>query len=242
MSCYEWSSGTIVLPSNQYASFRKQIENVERQRVQTIFDATQKFWSGLGSVAKRSMETYFDRLQDDNNSGKFPEEYGPDIYWTLANKAKPKPRRVLKADLQWPTNRTEYFADGEFSLTFDSSTRSVRYNVSENNHARDWAEKTPLHRAFVSAIASVRWTRSSGGVILGNDEYHREAGYDNEGGGGSYVVSAYGYVGAKEAPQNTLPFINSEGQQVKVETHFVRGGRIVGKVVPDSGRMFSGRW
>jgi hypothetical protein len=92
-------------------------------------------------------------------------------------------------------------ADG-LTITLNRKTRTIRYDVGENNHAREHADATALGKAWHKAMADVRWTRGTGGVLLGNDEYQREAGEYSVGGGGSYVVEAYGYLGAAEAPGN----------------------------------------
>ncbi len=66
----------------------------------------------------------------------------------------------------------------------------------------------------------------------GNDEYTREAGSEYEGGGGSYVVDSYGYIGVKEAPTRVAtPFLNTKGQRMGVEIKAGRSG-FVGKAVP----------
>lgn len=240
MSCYEWSSGKIVLPSNQFAAVRKAVQEAQTEKVETLFNETQMFWKSLSVSVRKDPEAYWKAATKWAYSGRFPEGQVLDFLDLVR-----EPKRVQKGDMVRPTNRTLHYYDGEFSLTFDPATRSVQYDVHENNHAREWAEKTRIHQAFMAALDKVHWSSTSGGVILGNDEYHREGGYSEEGGGGSYVVMAIGPRGAKEAPSRvTTPFLNSKGEKCDVEVKEVRG-RFVGKVVPyraPAQRVGVGRW
>jgi hypothetical protein len=188
-----------------------------------IFDQSQRIWKGLTPRQRDSLVEYRKALQ-----ALRIEDY--DLYYLLDPYGKDKPRRVLQADIDWPTNRTTGFHEGDLTLVFDRSERTVTYSVSENNHAREHAASTCLDQTFRTQIRKVRWTHGTGGVVLGNDEYNRESGYEHEGGGGSYIVDAYGYIGAKEAPAHVGEFLNGKGQRVHVEVKSGRNG-FVGKVV-----------
>jgi hypothetical protein len=229
MSCYEWSHGTIILPSAQYAPFRQHIQKAMSLRAETLFQGTQVFWASLPPKAKRNHEAYLLELRASTFS--LPEEIAQDVRWLLDQKGE-SPKRVLKSDLMWPTNRTQDYHESDLSLTFVPDKHSVIYSVGENNHAREWADGSILGKSFYEAIEKVKWAHGTGGVVLGNDEYSRESGYENEGAGGSYVVAAYGYLGVKEAPMHvSTPFFNTKGQKLGVETKMGRYG-FVGKAVP----------
>lgn len=102
------------------------------------------------------------------------------------------PRRVLRADIGalWPgaTGPDPLFHCGESTLSF--SGRTAEWRVPENNHACDHRRSHPVARAFFDALGRVRWTRGSGGEIVGNDEYNQCADY--AGGGANYVIETYG--------------------------------------------------
>jgi hypothetical protein len=94
--------------------------------------------------------------------------------------------------------RTCRFADQpglswEARLTLEEATRTLRWNVSENNHAVEYAWAHPMGRALARALASVTWTRGSGGTFIGNDEYNRDS--ECEDGGANYVTRGYGPLG-----------------------------------------------
>lgn len=225
MSCYEWSHGEIILPSAAFSPFRKAVQDAMHAKWKKAFDDSQRFWKSLTPRQKADWEEFRKAL----NAARFDE----DTMWLIdpMRRREPRPRRVKQSDVDWPTNRTTEFHESDLSLSFRRETRTLVYNVMENNHAREHAAHTTLHRVFDDQIRKVRWTYGTGGVILGNDEYNREGGYEYEGGGGSYVVAAYGYIGAREAPVSVGEFLNGKGQMVHVEVSRTRTGKFSGKVV-----------
>lgn len=103
------------------------------------------------------------------------------------------------------TNRTKMFdVGGEASISFEKN--NVTWSVPENNHAVETAEKHPLHDVFFDALASVQWTRGSGGVISGNDEYNQDG--REYGGGANYITHTFG-------PQGTAAKASEMGMTVK---------------------------
>jgi len=89
-------------------------------------------------------------------------------------------------------NTATTFHDTNCSVHFDNERRVAVWNVPENNRACEDARAGNIGKAFRASLAKVKWTRGSGGTIVGNDEYNRDAGRDYEGGGGSYVVERFG--------------------------------------------------
>ena len=140
----------------------------------------------------------------------------PDERWGgTKRERRASPRRVLKSDIDWPTNRTTAFQIdppyGEVYVDFDRDSSTVTWGVAENNHAVETAHALPGTAAFNAALNKVRWTRGTGGVIVGNNEYNRDSEY--EGGGGNYVAWAVGPVGMKQAEYACRPFIDSQGKR-----------------------------
>jgi hypothetical protein len=224
VSCYEWSHGTIVLPSNQFAMVKTVVADAVTADYEKQYAQAQHIWTQATAKQKRSVDAYREYIN------------GLTLHYALAWKLIPynsdKPRRLKRTDWAFPTNRTVSFHEEDLSIGFDPKARTVTYSVGENNHAREHAAATVLHAGFYQAIGAVKWSNQSGGVILGNDEYNREAGYENEGGGGSYVVDAFGPMGAREAPGHVDKFMNAEGRWMMPEvTYTARSGQKV-KIVP----------
>lgn len=232
MSCYEWSHGTIVLPSNQFAMVKKAVADAQTSMFQQEFDEAQAFWKSLTRKQQTDREAYLAALRAYRVAeADFTALWKVEAVAGYRGQEK-DPRRLIRTDWEWPTNRTTEFHDDNLDLIFDTQQRSVTYVVPENNHAREWAERSPLHTALMEALRQVRWSRSSGGVILGNDEYNRDSGYDHEGAGGSYVVMAFGPEGAREAPSHVTSFRDANGALMMPETSFSRSGRVNVKFVP----------
>lgn len=100
------------------------------------------------------------------------------------------PTRIQKTDLPFATNKTTVYDCGEPSFRFDPEKKTVTWEVPENNHAREHAREHPLAKALFDALYKVKWTRGSGGEIVGNDEYNQDADY--AGGGANYVIESFG--------------------------------------------------
>lgn len=137
------------------------------------------------------------------------------------------PRRVLKKDIDWVTNRTTAFKVGDDAyITFDRDASTVTWAVHENNRACETARSHPLARTFFATLDSVRWTRGTGGEIIGNDEYNRES--RAHGGGGNYWKNGYG------------PLANNPWDQARQRAaKQVSGQGRVGRGVPAGGQFAS---
>ncbi len=77
------------------------------------------------------------------------------------------------------------------AITFDG--REVSWDVPENNRTVESSRDAPLGRVFFTALSEVRWTRGSGGVIVGNNEANRDSDY--AGGGANFIASGFGPLG-----------------------------------------------
>jgi hypothetical protein len=200
MSCYEWTHGQIVLPSAEVSRVWTALVDAVNADSQDKYDKAQALWKGLTRKQQTDSEAY--------RQAVWEHEYNLNLPYVRKGE---KPRRAKKTDYQWPTKATTTLRDDDLSISLDRQTRTIRYDVGENNHARDHADASPLGQAWHRVISTVKWTHGTGGVLLGNDEYNRESGEDYAGGGGSYVVAAYGYIGAKEAPGHVREFQTPKG-------------------------------
>jgi hypothetical protein len=121
-----------------------------------------------------------------------------------------KPYALRKKDFAPipPSKMDRMRAGYDGMLSFDSKERTVTWSVSENNRAVDDARESFVGELFFKVLSQVNWTRGTGGVIVGNDEYNRDAGSDYEGGGGNYRTASFGPLGERDE-------IGGEGNSVK---------------------------
>ena len=238
MSCNEWEEGTIKLPTAEFARVRKALEDADRTRKERVFAQTQVFWKGLTRKAQTNHKEYESAAYDFTEKlgrSTSRDRYGfsadgPDAdladdlrdalqlpyAWDPATRERvePKPGRVLPADMKYPTNRTTAFHADDASIIFTKDTSSVTWSVGENNHAVERAREQPIAQAFFGELRKVRWTRGTGGIITGNDEYNRED--RSSGGGGNTTNQGLGPVGAADpdAYNRTDDYLDSFGHRV----------------------------
>ena len=227
MSNNESEYGTIVLPSAEYAKVRQAVQQSETERLEDVYALTQEFWKGLSrkqqtdavayqEAVRQWVEAKTNELERARRSWRGTEadrrklralayvHEALEVDWRTGKSA-----RVLKSDMEFPTNRTTVFSGTDFTLSFDKGSNTVTWDVPDNNRAVEDAHAHPAAANFFAALAHVRWTRGTGGVFHGNDEYHRDGG-DGE----DYVTTAFGPVGAERAIGHCEPYLDSKGNQV----------------------------
>lgn len=228
MSRNEWERGIITLPASEFAKVRQAVQQGETAHKEQVFELSQEFWKGLNRKQQTDPGEYLKAGQQfiaakdrerirafvpgrNTETDKTRDKLLDDLSEALElDGYARRPARVLKTDMDFPTNRTTDFNAGYGEVIFDKKTNQVEWIVEENNNAVEHAHAHPVANAFFDAVSKVRWTRGTGGVFTGNDEYRREASY--EGGASNYVTTAFGPVGADEAPDNCRPFIDSKGK------------------------------
>ncbi|MBG0738958.1 hypothetical protein IV500_05910 [Paeniglutamicibacter antarcticus] len=225
MGHWETEHGEIVLPAAEFAAVRQAVQKVVHEHQTKVFDATQEFWKGLTRKEQTDPEAYTAALRKDVNarhaameqaqsswrhqpSAPHLEELNDDLEWRLTLDRGAKPARVLKTDLPFPTNRTTDFPAGEGSVTFNKDTNTVEWNTGESRNVIDRAHNSAAGAALFDRIKTVKWTRNTGGLIMGNNEYAQEAGH------GDACHKAYGPIGAAQEPSNCEEYTDSKGNRV----------------------------
>jgi hypothetical protein len=97
---------------------------------------------------------------------------------------------------------------GEGSVTFDKESSTVRWNTGESRHVIDRAHNSVAGEALFNRIKTVKWTRGTGGVTMGNNEYASEEGH------GDTCHRAYGPIGAAQEPSSCEEYTDSKGNRV----------------------------
>ena len=229
MSHYGWERGTIKLPSAEFSRLRQELAAIDLSEKKRLFDASQDFWKSLTAKQRIDSNAHeqawfaYDKAHTTRRYrggmwggteevSSLPSDLADLI---LHNARRGKPARILKEQIEFPTNRTTQFRVGlEAVITFDKSTSSVEWGVSENNHAVQEAHDHYLGRKLFELLKTVKWTRGTGGYLYGNDEYSRDE--DNGAGAGAhYETSAFGPLGAEHHPHLTDEFRMSDGKWIR---------------------------
>lgn len=233
MSCYGWEHGEIRLPTAEFSKVRQKVQDAATTVKTEAFEKTQSFWKGLSRKEQTDPDAYraaMYRWERDTSPGPARDMALGLIGYHHYPAAALKPARVKKSDVDFPTNRTTQFYSDDLFVTFDRQSSIMVWDVAENNRSVDRANQSWLAEATKGALGEVRWTgKNTGGVLVGNDEYNREADY--AGGGGNYVTEGFGPLGAIEAPNHTEPYTDSKGRRMHGVAKVGRYG-LVGKIEP----------
>ena len=216
MSRNDWEKGDIVIPTAQWTGFKKALRDAYNRAQTQDFDLAQKLFEAVKLAKKgernvdwaKAVEAEFDKVERASryryDQPKY--EFKLSSFWDLrqillvteASTGKTKLRAPMKKSFAPATGKTMDFPAGDGRIFLIDAKRIVQWHVSENNHAVDNARGSYMGRALFELLAKVTWTRGSGGALIGNDEYNRDAAKEYAGGGGSYICSAYGPLGEKE--------------------------------------------
>lgn len=226
MGVYSWGSGTIELPTKDVAPLRKvlrETSNALREAGLARAKETHKELSPRSSNCEKDRDRlhllYSQRLANRRalaqRSGSYlrPSMSGRPPTLTavadalsiqvLLEQHSPRVPTAADVDRVLPklTNRDSTFVvvsdDGRPVGSIVFTGRSVQWEVPDEKNASGDARYSLLGRVFFDYLARVKWTRGTGGCIVGNDELNQED--DLPGGGGNYVVEEYGPVRKKAA-------------------------------------------
>jgi hypothetical protein len=189
-------SALLAVAEKAHAELVEKLPEMKKQRR----NGTLNLWDferTLDKIVQRHMEIYKAGLR--GHVRVFDEfdhtEILQKIYVTRDPKTwkeiTPKLRKPQKKDFPLAGSNVNSFQADNCSLVFDNDARTIGWHVPENNHAREHAHATVLGGAFFAAMKTITWTRGSGGVLVGNDEYNHDLGRENVGAGGSYVTHRF---------------------------------------------------
>lgn len=212
MAKYEWEYGSLILPSKVFPGFIKKLVEKENIRIAEAWAAAKEVYGNLAELGATGKSLKGDKANElltkaiqasklwSQYLGKFPYDanyellraFGLESVTARADArvkfSKPKKSKFLPVKMAAKGELID--PEGEAIITWDRERREVSWNVPENNHARDSARRGDFGKAFFQALREVQWTRGSGGVFMGNDEYNRKAGM-----GSNYVTAKFGPAG-----------------------------------------------
>ena len=217
MSCYEWESGSFKLSVVEYSKLKKSFMSGVKALYTSAYDDAIKLYNKIlaeGKGKRLKGTDWFNFYQkfrtviDTTSYFHVTKELDPfDLAMdSMFRKVDENGRRIFGKPLKprrgdFAIKIKNVFQFEEASINFSDKERKVYWDVSENNHACDRAAEHPIGKLFFKCLGKVNWTRGTGGVIVGNDEYRQD---DREAGGGSnYIKQTYGPIGKEK---NRLAF------------------------------------
>jgi len=218
MSRHEGEYGEISIPRSEWTALKKAVRdafNLQQERrhefalgfharlVESAKGVRNADWQALcGSMADEWPGGLSEEHDDvtwklfQTTTQRLSKEAGHHVDGASVRGTAGRPPKPTKSMYPEATNRTLVYEAGEGRITFDEDRTVVRWYVDENNHAVDFARKSPVGIALFAALEKVKWTARTGGTLYGNDEYHRDS-HGGEGSGGDYVTGRYGSVRAE---------------------------------------------
>lgn len=212
MSRYDWERGTIVIPTAQWAGFKKTIRDAWNAAVEADLKTLDAIRVKVleANKGKRGVR-WSDAVREEaarseiRCSYSWGGSYANPAHTLLTcdpysvakalgcDGAGSRPKKPKKSEAKFWPKTVKCMSFDEASVSFNDESHSVTWSVRENNHACDDAHRSFLGRTLFSALKKVQFTRNSGGVIVGNDENNCDD--RSEGGGANYVTARFGPLG-----------------------------------------------
>ena len=210
MSKYGWESGTVTLPTAAVSGVRKAVCDAANRLHAEVLAECLRLWEG--PIAKtNSVELYFERLESaaDAPRGRTVGQAVSDaangvmtgiVGWSGGRAAQRTPRAPRASDVEAyapsANTRTTSFGGRSDEWHIRGDGAKLHYNSGDNNHQVEHAREHPVVAAMMRELGRLDWTRATGGMFTGNDEYNQES--RDSGGGGNYITAAYGPLGEAE--------------------------------------------
>ena len=218
-----WEKGTIKFGTREWKPFRERVISHYNDMQARCLALNLKAYEALKSELKGRRGTARDQHAErvlQRVTGKtatidallallppgkdFPElpwmDHELPIFGELALHAIRKP---LKKDYAPAPPSKDFSVSGDgWSATLCNQTRTLHWEVFENNHAVEQAHQDNFVRGLFRALDDVSFSRGNGGQIVGNDEYNRDS--DWAGGGGNYVTHEYTPGESKASQRRSL--------------------------------------
>lgn len=194
MSRNEWEDGTLTLPVRAIPALRRALLDAWNKQHGDAFAAATGAYPVLAALPDPHGKPWSSR--EETPLGKWLKAEGYaldetyDTVWELLFDGVELRKPTLKQLKLREPEGLLVFDLGDAAITLDTSNRTLRWQVYENNHAVDRARAHPMAKRLFRELRALKWTRGSGGIISGNDEYNRES--RDSGGGGNYVVDTFG--------------------------------------------------
>lgn len=242
MSKHEWERGSIKLPKSEATRVIKALRdkfnaqlNAEIALLTKVHAAVTAAYKGKRNVNWRDAvkaelaKPIYTNAKWEVLAQSRVSEFQNDLVDLLLRKveaagAAPKIKLIAsvtnKITDKWANAKTVSFDAGcDGTINYDSKNATFKWYVSENNHAVDDARNSIMGAEFFRLMGTVKWTRTTGGELVGNDEYNQDS--ENAGGGANYTTATYGGLGDQAEIDN----LRMRGFSVKQATAMVKKGK-----------------
>jgi hypothetical protein len=191
MSTYESEKGSWSFPSKEWTKVRQNLMDAEFTLKQQWYDVLLKLWHISKTVTAKEFKEnkgkfltqaeieYFGRtwVRAWGGGGEYkpntPTGWG-DHYWTVMDMIKlgvngkmKKPKKPTKRKKEDRMN----FDCGDGYITCNFTSRTLEWEVQENNHAVDRAWKSPIAIALGKILNKTNFTGNTGGYTIYRCEY-----------------------------------------------------------------------
>lgn len=222
MSRREWERGTIIIPTGEWAKFKKalreaynkgvELDYAQALRVHAQVKLDQKGKRGVdwGRVIHLELEKHTSAIkrsiygEQHESSPVYPLTVTNSWGLRQAMVSKKTADGVEKLTLAQPRKSDACFApaksttmsynlvDAEASITLNDKARSVEWEVGESNHACEQARASYLGVVLFDLLKGIAYTRGTGGTIYGGDEYADDASRESRGSSSQYDKDYFG--------------------------------------------------
>lgn len=202
MSKYEWEKGTIKIPSKEYVPLRKKIIAAFNTALDRQMNNAKRLRALTLTAGKNKRNFNFFGCAEENSYNYSVDEDTLNLMFEGKNGEKLKrPINLTKNKMGYLNSKARSMVvDCDSTIAFNDKERTVRWTVTNNNHAVRDAHDKPLAKALFAALRNMTWTRGSGGEIVGNDELNADSEFDGD--GSNYVNFSYQHLSAKEKRAN----------------------------------------
>lgn len=270
MSRNDWERGEFKLPSAEFATFRKAMQDVDRARKEKAFAITQDFWKTLKGKQKTDRAAYMQALQEWQNKHYVEQDLARSRYSYRQPDPIDESAREMAHGLLYAKGSEYFLGEGGRSQHDPNRkpTRVLASDVAYPTNRTTHFEDGECSVSFDKDKKTVYWTtgHNSRAVERAHDTPLGRAFFKHlnqvrwthgtggvmtgndeynrdttyEGGGANYVTGAYGYIGIAESPWHARDFVNAKGEQITCEVKTGKYGGFVGKPVKGVNRVARG--
>jgi hypothetical protein len=210
MSCIEWQTGEVLLPTAALTTVKKALREAANKLHEQAQFAAHDFWDNYAQHT-RSQRLYSERLETymrarvtggsyygaSAHPSTFEYPLSEHLRWLL-EEACSHPHKLTHAEVEryFPraNSRSERFRVGEGHISFEG--RTLKWSTGHNKNVVEEFAAHPLGVALFKTLREIKWTRGSGGRSWGSDEYAEDAARDH-GGNPVHECGHWGVLGER---------------------------------------------